>query len=284
MSNRKTYLTTNKNGELIMKEHVVRSPNVLKATLEEKREKRRLAKDEKNSKILSSQLQDIHSMQYVNNMSTMQHNYFEENSGQHKLPVQHNYQEKNFGQHKLPVQHNYQEKNFGQHKLPVQHNYQEKNIGQHMKPVLQVKKMNVIEKPLKSKIYSIVEGDGEIKTLFLKNEVNESGNKGKFFGKICKLIGIYGTPHGKTVTFDQLNDPYLIKSLYDMQMDLRDAFPSSKLTALHKNAQKKQSFPGVNMVRQIMKEMGYRMKPVNYSDGYLGSKKLLRREYKILKL
>ena len=252
MPNRKTYLTTNKNGELIMKEHVVRSPNVLKATLEEKREKRRLAKDEKNSKILSSQLQDIHSMQYVNNMSTMQHNYFEENSGQHKLPVQ--------------------------------HNYQEKNIGQHMKPVLQVKKMNVIEKPLKSKIYSIVEGDGEIKTLFLKNEVNESGNKGKFFGKICKLIGIYGTPHGKTVTFDQLNDPYLIKSLYDMQMDLRDAFPSSKLTALHKNAQKKQSFPGVNMVRQIMKEMGYRMKPVNYSDGYLGSKKLLRREYKILKL
>ena len=40
---------------------------------------------------------------------------------------------------------------------------------------------------------------------------------------------------------------------------LKDVFPSSKLTSLHTNAIKKQSFPGVNIVRQIFKEMGYKL-------------------------
>ena len=47
---------------------------------------------------------------------------------------------------------------------------------------------------------------------------------------------------------------------------------------------KKQSFPGVNIVRQIFKEMGYKLRPVNTSEGYSGTKKILRREYHIEKL
>lgn len=106
----------------------------------------------------------------------------------------------------------------------------------------------------------------------------------KFFNKICKIVGIHGQPHGKTIPFERLDDPYVIKELYAMQEKMREVFPSSKLTALHTNAVKKQHFPGVNMVRQIFKEMGYRLKPITYSEGYLGSKKLIRREYQILKL
>ena len=52
---------------------------------------------------------------------------------------------------------------------------------------------------------------------------------------------------------------------------------------MHSNAVEKQQFPGVNLVRQIFKELGYKMKPINISEGYLGTKKLLRREYQILR-
>jgi hypothetical protein len=122
---------------------------------------------------------------------------------------------------------------------------------------------------------------------------NQSGGKKmkmnelqiQLFTKICKIINIDSSnPIGKVIPFDTLNDDNVIRQLYDIQDKLKDAFPSSKLTALHTNAMKKQSFPGVNIVRQIYKEMGYKLTPVNISEGYVGNKKILRREYHIKKL
>jgi len=144
----------------------------------------------------------------------------------------------------------------------------------------EVKKTNYYEKPEKiQKVERQIESATKIKDPNLLEEKQR-----RFFHKICKIIGIHGQPHGKVIPFEKLDDPYVIKELYEMQQMMKEVFPSSKLTALHKNAQKKQSFPGVNMVRQIFKEMGYRLKPVTYSEGYLGTKKLIRREYHILKL
>jgi hypothetical protein len=106
----------------------------------------------------------------------------------------------------------------------------------------------------------------------------------KFFARICEIIGIsdYKNVIGSIIPFDKLNDPAVIKELFKMQFDLRVVFPSDTLTALHSCAVKKQTFPGVNIVRQIFKFMGYRLKPVNYYEGYVGSKKLLRREYHVM--
>jgi len=121
----------------------------------------------------------------------------------------------------------------------------------------------------------------------LKNnnkETKEDEKQKNLLAKICKIIGIQGHPHGKLIPFDTLNDPHIIKELFTLQDTLKEVFPSSKLTALHSNAIDKQQFPGVNIVRQIFKEMGYRLKSINISDGYLGTKKLLRREYQILKI
>jgi hypothetical protein len=106
----------------------------------------------------------------------------------------------------------------------------------------------------------------------------------KYFARICEIIGINKNPLGSSISFDKLNDPHTIKELYKIQFDLRIVFPSDKLTSLHSCAIKKQIFPGVNIVRQIFKEMGFKLKPVNYSDGYLGNKKLLRREYYVQKI
>jgi hypothetical protein len=107
----------------------------------------------------------------------------------------------------------------------------------------------------------------------------------QLFSKLCKIININSSnPIGIAIPFDKLQDDNVIKKLYDIQDKLKDVFPSSKLTSLHTNAIKKQSFPGVNIVRQIFKEMGYKLRPVNTSEGYIGKKKILRREYHIEKL
>jgi hypothetical protein len=107
----------------------------------------------------------------------------------------------------------------------------------------------------------------------------------QLFAKLCKIINIDSrNPIGIAIPFDKLQNDNVIRQLYDIQDKLKDAFPSSKLTALHSNAIKKQSFPGVNIVRQIFKEMGYKLRPVNTSEGYIGKKKILRREYHIEKL
>lgn len=116
------------------------------------------------------------------------------------------------------------------------------------------------------------------------NKKNKSLIREKFFARICEIIGIpdYRNVIGSVIPFDKLNDPIMIRELFKMQFDLRVVFPSDTLTALHSGAVKKQTFPGVNIVRQIFKFMGYRLKPVNYYEGYVGSKKLLRREYHVV--
>jgi len=107
----------------------------------------------------------------------------------------------------------------------------------------------------------------------------------QLFSKLCKIININSSnPIGIAIPFDKLQNNNVIRQLYDIQDKLKGVFPSSKLTALHTNAIKKQSFPGVNIVRQIFKEMGYKLRPVNTSEGYNGKKKILRREYHIEKL
>jgi hypothetical protein len=113
---------------------------------------------------------------------------------------------------------------------------------------------------------------------------NKSLIREKFFARICEIIGIpdYRRAIGNIIPFDKLNDQDVIRELFKMQFDLRVVFPSDTLTALHSGAVKKQTFPGVNIVRQIFKFMGYRLKPVNYYEGYVGSKKLLRREYHVI--
>jgi hypothetical protein len=116
------------------------------------------------------------------------------------------------------------------------------------------------------------------------NKQNKALIRQKFFARICEIIGIpdYKYAIGSIIPFDKLNDHVVIRELFKMQFDLRVVFPSDTLTALHSGAVKKQTFPGVNIVRQIFKFMGYRLKPVNYYEGYVGSKKLLRREYHVM--
>jgi len=74
------------------------------------------------------------------------------------------------------------------------------------------------------------------------------------------------------------NSKYDIVKEYLVKLKKHELFSSSFLTSLHKDADKKQKWPLLNLVRQILKVNNYRMKPIRKSDGKtkLGKKKYLR--------
>lgn len=50
--------------------------------------------------------------------------------------------------------------------------------------------------------------------------------------------------------------------------DLKKILSSSVYTALHADADKKQRYPLVNLIRQILKSINYKLMPKRISDGY----------------
>ena len=67
---------------------------------------------------------------------------------------------------------------------------------------------------------------------------------------------------------------------------LKEKYKSSMLNCLHKNRDDKQKFPAINLVRQILKCNGYKLKPLVFSKGYSkhNGKKLVERNFKIVRL
>ena len=67
-------------------------------------------------------------------------------------------------------------------------------------------------------------------------------------------------------------------------VELKKLFSSSMLTALQTNAPKKQKWPLLNLVRQILKSNDYKMEPIRKSAGYTkGGKKKYKRFFLIKK-
>lgn len=77
---------------------------------------------------------------------------------------------------------------------------------------------------------------------------------------------------------DTLIDPEKYKVVKEKIDDLKKFFSSSFLTSLQENAHKKQKWPLLNLVRQLLKTNMYEMKPIRKSDGYTkdGKKKYIR--------
>lgn len=75
------------------------------------------------------------------------------------------------------------------------------------------------------------------------------------------------------------------KRVKDDISSLKSIFSSSYMTALQKSASKNQKWPLLNLVRQTLKNINYKMTPIRKSDGYTkaGVKKY-KRLFKIEKL
>jgi hypothetical protein len=66
--------------------------------------------------------------------------------------------------------------------------------------------------------------------------------------------------------------------------ELKKHFSSSFMTSLQKNAEKEQKWPLLNLVRQILSNYNYQMKPIRKSDGYtLEGVKKYKRFFQIIK-
>lgn len=74
------------------------------------------------------------------------------------------------------------------------------------------------------------------------------------------------------------DEKYDILKEYLEKLKKHKLFSSTFLTSLHKDAEKKQKWPLLNLVRQILKVNHFRMKPVRKSAGKtkLGKKKYIR--------
>ena len=67
--------------------------------------------------------------------------------------------------------------------------------------------------------------------------------------------------------------------------DLKQNYSSSLMTSLHKNADKTQRWPLLNLVRQILNTYRYKMEPIRKSDGYtLEGVKKYKRYFEIKKM
>lgn len=74
--------------------------------------------------------------------------------------------------------------------------------------------------------------------------------------------------------------------LTELISNLKGKYKTSKLNCLHKNRESKQKFPGINLVRQILRCNGYHLKPVIYCRGYCkhSGKKIIDRNFKVVRI
>lgn len=89
---------------------------------------------------------------------------------------------------------------------------------------------------------------------------------------------------GIMIPRDILLDNEKMKCMEDDIIQLKKIFSSTSMTSLHKNAISKQKFPLLNLVRQTLRLLNYKMHPIRKSDGYTkDGKKIFVRYFKIIK-
>jgi len=75
---------------------------------------------------------------------------------------------------------------------------------------------------------------------------------------------------------------YSIKENID---NFKKYFSSSSMTSLHMNAEERQKWPLINLLRQILKANNFAMVPIRKANGYdKNKKKLFKRFFKIEKI
>lgn len=104
--------------------------------------------------------------------------------------------------------------------------------------------------------------------------------------EILKILGFGSLDEalkGK-VSIETLKDDAVINQLNALVPDLKKIYSSDKLTCLHTNNIVKQKFPGVNMLRQILRMSGFDLQSTPIYKGYDGNgKKIYSRQYFIIR-
>ena len=124
----------------------------------------------------------------------------------------------------------------------------------------------------------------ELEIDFSKNEIKNQENE-NIIMKILEKSGFVITKdiselNGIMIPRDLLinDEKYDTVKEYLVKLKKHKMFSSTFLTSLHKDADKKQKWPLLNLVRQILKVNHFRMNPLRKSAGKtkLGKKKYIR--------
>jgi len=106
--------------------------------------------------------------------------------------------------------------------------------------------------------------------------------------KILNIIGINFESIDNLENFfiprEQLLSDLKYEEIKKLIPDLKKNLSSSSMTSLQKNAEKQQTWPLLNLVRQILNIYKYKMVPIRKSDGYtLEGVKKYKRFFQIIK-
>ena len=101
--------------------------------------------------------------------------------------------------------------------------------------------------------------------------------------ELLKIIGVHDIEkeikEGTLFTNDKFESDHAIHCFQKVLPCARKLYSSDRLTALHTNAFKKQKSPGLNLVRQIMRENGFDVKSTNIYQGITNSQRIYQRNY-----
>ena len=117
---------------------------------------------------------------------------------------------------------------------------------------------------------------------------NTETQKYELLLKLLKIINIDIDEKDSLLNYtferDILLDQNVIDKYYEMIKNLKKNYTSDILTCLHTNSTIKQRFPGINMLRQILKCNGLKLKPKVVSMGYIGDVKMVKRFFTIVSI
>jgi len=111
----------------------------------------------------------------------------------------------------------------------------------------------------------------------------------KYKSKIQGKMGVFAWVHKEDDDYliprEQLLNDSKYEEIEKLIPELKKTFSSSFMTSLHKNANKEQKWPLLNLVRQILNVYKFKMEPIRKSDGYtLEGIKKFKRFFQIKKL
>lgn len=103
--------------------------------------------------------------------------------------------------------------------------------------------------------------------------------------EILSEFGIQDLEHldGTMLERDAFINDEIYKRVKPKIADLKKYFSSSLLTSLQENAESKQKFPLINIVRQLLRVKYYQMEPIRKANGYEKSGKKLYKRYFLIK-
>jgi hypothetical protein len=88
---------------------------------------------------------------------------------------------------------------------------------------------------------------------------------------------------GLLIDRERINQGHFLDEIREYIPILKNKYSSHSLTSLQSNAEEKQQYPNLNLLRQILKCNGFRLKSVIRSGGYSKTtgQKIVYREYRI---